>query len=894
MAHQPPPLPGIPPPLPGAAQPPPMPKPFTLAPRLARLKQVLPAELRDAERSVLWRWEYRQDKRGEWKWTKPPYQPDGRLAESNGPATWSTFETVVAAYQRGGFDGIGIVLSGDGLVGVDFDHCVEDSAIADWALAVIKRLGSYAEVSPSGTGIRVLAYGKLPPAGRSKIKDGHKVEVYEIGRYLTLTGHYLRGFADRIEERTELLGEFHAFWFGEAKAEQPRPNGQVASAGHDQSDDELLERARAAKNGAEFRNLFDHGDVGGYGGDRSAADLALTNHLVFWTTRDPSRADRLFRRSALMRPKWDERHYGNGETYGQHTIAKALETVREGWQSGGEARTDEQSQPAETAEGAGRRKAAPSQATELVHLAEEQYDFVCNPKKTPFAIPRGGPYVARPLRGGTLSVRSELAASYMERHGSVPRDGALTDAVRVLEGRAARAIRELHLRVARHGENLVLDLGRLDGQVAIVKPGSWEVTPGIPEVIFERTELTLELPVPERGGDLSELRALLNVTESDWPLVVGWEIAALFPHISHPLLLFRGEAGTAKTYAARLLLRLIDPSTSEVNGPPKDLENFVISAIGSQVVVFDNLRRLEEWLSDCLCRASTGEGIKKRTLYTDQAITAITFKRALILTGIDPAGIGEDLRERLLTAELEFIPDERRLLEEVVDERFRAAHPRQLGALLDLLCQVLAELPRVSLQGVPRMADFARIQAALDRVTGWEGFARYGNTRDDAMVELLEGDVLAQAVIRLMEEQTELRDGRIADGYIKWVDTPTQLQRELERVHPAARLNKAWPSQPNHLTGRLTRLAPALRRVKGIDIQSGREGKGKDRVRHIRITKAERSSDGADDQSQATSADLAPTGDTRLAAPIPTPPPTDVIADEEAAQMDDEYGEWSG
>jgi primase-polymerase (primpol)-like protein len=51
------------------------------------------------------------------------------------------------------------------------------------------RIDSYTEVSPSGAGLRIWTPGVLPPGGRRK---GY-VEMYDGGRYLTVTGHRVRG-----------------------------------------------------------------------------------------------------------------------------------------------------------------------------------------------------------------------------------------------------------------------------------------------------------------------------------------------------------------------------------------------------------------------------------------------------------------------------------------------------------------------------------------------------------------------------------------------------------------------------------------------------------------------------------------------------------------------------
>jgi primase-polymerase (primpol)-like protein len=151
----------------------------------------IPASLKAIPQWVLWRWEQRPDKTtGDLKWTKPPFQPNGKYASSTKRDTWGSFDEVLTAYNQDRFDGIGIVLTLKlGIVGVDLDHCRdrETGAIEPWAQAIVDKLDSYTEVTPSGTGLRVFLYGKLPLKGR---KRGN-VEMYNDGRFLTLTGHPL-------------------------------------------------------------------------------------------------------------------------------------------------------------------------------------------------------------------------------------------------------------------------------------------------------------------------------------------------------------------------------------------------------------------------------------------------------------------------------------------------------------------------------------------------------------------------------------------------------------------------------------------------------------------------------------------------------------------------------
>jgi primase-polymerase (primpol)-like protein len=114
--------------------------------------EAIPVELQPLNHWVNWCLEERPDKTtGEIKQTKIPYQPNGAKAESDNPDTWSAFETVLAAYQAGGFSGIGFVLTKDiGIVGVDLDHCrdAETGLIKAWAQTIVNRLKSYTEITP--------------------------------------------------------------------------------------------------------------------------------------------------------------------------------------------------------------------------------------------------------------------------------------------------------------------------------------------------------------------------------------------------------------------------------------------------------------------------------------------------------------------------------------------------------------------------------------------------------------------------------------------------------------------------------------------------------------------------------------------------------------------------
>lgn len=282
----------------------------------------IPSELKAHDQWVLWRF-----KQIKGKLRKPPYSPiDGGPANHSDPKTWGTYEEARARYHQGEYDGVGFVfMATDPFVGVDLDHAIAKNAnIAHWANEIIEQMDSYTEISPSKTGIHILARGSLP-LGKRK---GHSVEIYESNRFFTITGNHLKGTLTTLEERTAALAELHGKVFCTANGYQATDNSFSCSR-EDTNDIKLIEMAKSAKNGEKFSRLWD-GDWRGAGyKSQSEADGALCSLLLYWTGRDITRAYHLFRQSGLMRDKWDKPHSGDGKTYGELTLEKALADLKE-------------------------------------------------------------------------------------------------------------------------------------------------------------------------------------------------------------------------------------------------------------------------------------------------------------------------------------------------------------------------------------------------------------------------------------------------------------------------------------------------------------------------------------------------------------------------------------
>jgi len=293
--------------------------PVTFTAGGSRPFEAVPAELRTRRQWVVWRKLVRKDKA-----TKVPFRAELPEVEASttDPSTWSSFDVALAAYLESDnrLDGIGFVFTiGDGLAGVDFDNCLdEDGNILEWARSFIGRLVGYAEVSPSGKGIKAFVRGDVPGGAGRKLQklgpDGKgAIEVYDRRRYFTITGRVLDGHGEMGDDPAP-LAELHAELFPpKAARKRVEPTGPAI-----ESDDDLIRRAELARNGGKFSAL-----MGGSTEDhpsKSEADLALCSHLAFWTGGAIDAIDRIFRRSRLCDEKWMNR-----SDYRERTIAKALD-----------------------------------------------------------------------------------------------------------------------------------------------------------------------------------------------------------------------------------------------------------------------------------------------------------------------------------------------------------------------------------------------------------------------------------------------------------------------------------------------------------------------------------------------------------------------------------------
>lgn len=261
----------------------------------------IPWELKSRGLWCLWKYEDRDGKP-----SKVPYRTNGFKAASNNPTSFTTFDKALSAYRKGGYEGLGIGIF-NGFCAVDIDHCVDQKEgtlhVSNMAQDIINTMDSYTEVSPSGTGIRILfvADGFQYDKGRYYINNQKKgLEIYVEGatnKYVTVTGRVWNNRPVN-ERREQIAAVLEKYMRRQEQKPTPIPT-QIRSAWNEP---DCLQRG--LENDKRLRALWDgHRDTT----DESGNDLALMNKLAYWCNRDEELMIDAFLRSPHAASK-DETH----------------------------------------------------------------------------------------------------------------------------------------------------------------------------------------------------------------------------------------------------------------------------------------------------------------------------------------------------------------------------------------------------------------------------------------------------------------------------------------------------------------------------------------------------------------------------------------------------------
>ncbi len=477
----------------------------------------IPGEIRDHCRWVLWRWELRPDTQGCMKWNKVPCS--GKLGEadehwnrakSNDAKTWTSLKEVVQHLPH--FDGIGFML-GDGFAGIDLDKCRDPQTreIKEESQEIVREINSYAEVSPSQTGVKILIKAQKP-AGRCRVGN---FEMYSESRFFTITGQHLESTPKSIEARQAEVNRLHARMF--PKQDRVAHKGLVHVCNGDDidlTDAEILATARTAKNANKFNKLW-IGDWQSLGyPSQSEADEALVGILAFWTGPDLHCIDRLFRRSGLYRDKWER------QDYRERTISRVLDSQDDFFQS-----RDQQFRELE------------NRALEIVQPVEMGQESKTKPADMPNKMggSRASEFVGE-NKGKDAYYFQKLAQLFLEGNGQTLlkyRDKffAYRDNRYVEEGELPDKLRRFLLRnKIPHNNNLIGNVVPIIGSLVFKSSGDY---PSMP--FFGRKEFFTnpESVIAYRNG-LLDLEKYLQGDNSLMPHTPAWVSTVCLPYAFEP------------------------------------------------------------------------------------------------------------------------------------------------------------------------------------------------------------------------------------------------------------------------------------------------------------------------------------------------------------------------
>lgn len=332
----------------------------------------IPYVLRNSKNYVNWRFQFTDNEGNALvkPWKIPINPRTGGRAMPNTSSTWGTFDEACKGADRGDNKGIGIVFDNRGLVCIDLDGCIDANGnISQFASDVVKKLNSYTEISPSGTGLHILAFGKIPENINNQSAG---IEMYIKDHYVIMTGNRLQGTSLSMAKSIDtqpVLEELYNAYKSQLKVGMTKViNAVGAPTRQTATSKEIVDRMKKSKNfdkylkcaqgkppfvwdvnTSSFTDEIDKYFVKESGEpDKSALDLAFCKGLVFFRAT-PAQIDEIYRAQSstnkvegltledadLARPKWDKLISTGGITYGQYVINGAYAGMSTTWGANG-------------------------------------------------------------------------------------------------------------------------------------------------------------------------------------------------------------------------------------------------------------------------------------------------------------------------------------------------------------------------------------------------------------------------------------------------------------------------------------------------------------------------------------------------------------------------------
>ena len=439
------------------------------------------------------------------------------------------------------------------------------------------------------------------------------------------------------------------------------------------------------------------------------------------------------------------------------------------------------------------------------------------------------------VRLRSRDLRNHLCRLVYKNFRLAPSSQALEDVIRVLEGKARYESPEwsTHVRVAGDADATYLHLANAEGTVLRIDAQGVHALDASDARSHTFKFLSKpgmrSLPKPVIPYDLQEARVVLDELrgfcnlkdDAEWLLFFVTMLSAYRPSGPFVVVVVVGEQGTAKSTLCKIFKKLVDPSAAPLRSAPREERDLWIAANNGWVVVFDNVSHIKPDLSDAICRLATGGGNSYRTLYENDSETLFQAQRLVLLNTIDDLSLRGDLIDRGIQLTCQRIDDADRKPESEFWVGFDAQSGRFLGAVLYVLSKTLKELPGVSLERSPRMADYAKFGVAVEKAL---------ELPNGTFLSAYQSNRTGLAAVALDSHLTQL----VLGLELPLDMSPTEL---WNRIHERAGFQgdkppRWFPTNPQQLSSRLRRLAPFFRQ-RGLNIEFGQSGSRTIRLNQI-------------------------------------------------------------
>lgn len=408
----------------------------------------------------------------------------------------------------------------------------------------------------------------------------------------------------------------------------------------------------------------------------------------------------------------------------------------------------------------------------------------------------------------SMGFREYVALIVYKNLDCAARDLAISDAIVTLSASAKfdGEEHEVYLRYAKSDDYYYIDLVNADWQVVEVSSAGFRVLNDSP-IYFSRMGTMKPLPTPLETGNIDLLWNSINIPKHMRGVALTWMIESMRVDTPYTIMELSGEQGSGKSDTQERIRMLIDPSAVNLRGEPEKNEDIYIAANNGHLISLNNLSNISAKQQDIFCTVATGGGSSSRKLYSNGEEYLIDAKRPILINGISTLATRPDMADRTVRLELPTIPGEQRRSASDLVTEFNKNAPTIFTGLLELFSNSLDILPKIRLEKLPRMADFAILgEAVFQALDEPVSFSKvYGEIRHSASINALDTSPVARAILDMMDERQTPFKG-----------TMKQLLEQLEYWNEVGS-SRSWPRSPRGLGDAIRRNAPSLR-LTGVEV----------------------------------------------------------------------------